>query len=313
MKKKLVFGLIFLLVAFGALEAQYHFFLKANRYWSNTGIFSTDGRVQSIGENNGLRLGYTPSRYIDMACNDDGELEFEVEITRAGEGFSTMQFWTGWANVDENRKGVINIFASRDNVLTAQAGDGLPGSGGSPDMGMQIYVRNNEAQPDNYHLRGIESIASNKDSGAEMGEIIAAYFSAESRSGTESVAIKTVQVNYDQSGNVNTSHTGLYVLCNSQSNVGTNYGIQITTAAWNQTREYGLFIDSNGGSWTNAISFNGTITSALDFEGTDGTSAAYYEAGMTENGSTAADLDGWIRVTIDGNVLYIYCYADEPT
>ncbi len=313
MKKKLIFGLIFLLLAFGFLEAQYHFFLKANRYWSNTGIFSTDGQVRSIGTSNGLRLGYTPSRYIDMACNDDGELEFEVEITRAGENFSTMQFWTEWANVDENRKGVINIFASRDNVLTAQAGDGLPGSGGSPDMGVQIYVRNNEAQPTNYHIRGIESIASNKDSGAVLGDVVAGYYSAESRSGTSSTRIIGLHVIYDQSGGTNTSNTGIFLQCNSQSDVGTSYGIQINTTNYNQVREYALFIDSNGGSWTNAISFNGTITSALDFEGTDGTSAAYYEAGMTDNGATANDLDGWIRVTIDGNVLYILCYANLPT
>ncbi len=313
MKKKLIFGLIFLLLAFGFLEAQYHFFLRANRYWSNTGIFSTDGQIRSIGTSNGLRLGYTPSRYVDMACNDDGELEFDVEITRAGENFSTMQFWTDWANVDENRKGVINIFASRDNVLTAQAGDGLPGSGGSPDMGMQIAIRNRAANPTNYHLRGIESKASNKEAGSILGDVVASYFSAESLSGTQSTRIMAQWLTYDQSGGVNTSHTGLYVLCNSQSNVGTNYGVQITTTAWNQVREYALFIDSNGGSWTNAISFNGTITSALDFEGTDGTSAAYYEAAMTEDGSTAADLDGWIRVTIDGNVLYILCYANIPT
>lgn len=188
-------------------------------------------------------------------------------------------------------------------------------------MGMQIYVRNDALNVPvgvgnaMHNLRAFEAIAANgpKSNAARTDQLIAGYFSTENRSGCTSTNMRTIQANYDQSGNANTDHTGVYVLCNSQSNIGTNYGVQITTAAWNQVREYALFIDSNGGSWTNAISFNGTITSALDFEGTDGTSAAYYEAGMTDTGATGADLDGWIRVTIDGNVLYIYCYADIPT
>lgn len=310
MKKKLVFGLIFLLLAFGFLEAQYHFFLRANRYWSNAGVFSTDGMIQTIGTGNKIRLAYSGGRYIDMVANDDGELEFDVEITRAGENFSTMQFWTDWANVDENRKGVINIFASRDNVLTAQAGDGLPGSGGSPDMGMQIAIRNRAANPTNYHLRGIEAIASNKESGSTLGDVVASYFSAESIGGATATRIMAQWLTYDQSGGTNTSHTGLYVLCNSQSNVGTNYGIQVTTAAWNQTREYAMFIDTNGGSWTNALSFNGTLTNAFDFEDTNGTNAAGFNASYATTGAGA--VDGYIKVDVGGNTLYVYLWPTIP-
>jgi len=303
MKRKIIITIIALFAIVLFLEAQYHVFHRANRYWHNNGTFSTDGRIQSIGTSNGLRLAYAGNRYIDMVANDDGELEFEVDITRAGENYSTMQFWTGWSNVDENRKGVINIFASRDTICSSP--------GGSPDMGMQIAVRNRVVNSSSYHLRGLESIASNKEGGATCGDVIAAYFSAESLSGCTSTAIKTVQINYDQSGNVNTDHCGLYVLCNSQSNVGTNRGIYITTASWNQTREYAMFIDTNAGSWTNGVSFNGTITNAFDFENTDGTNAAGFNASYATTGAGA--VDGYIKVDVGGNTLYIYLWPGVPS
>ena len=59
MKKKIAFGLLFLLLVFGALEAQYHFFLRANRYWSNAGVFSTDGIIQSVASGNKITMGGT--------------------------------------------------------------------------------------------------------------------------------------------------------------------------------------------------------------------------------------------------------------
>jgi len=286
------------------LQAQYHVFHRSNRYWSNAGVFSTDGMIQSWGTDNALRLSYSGAYYTEMVANDEGEFEISKTVSRDGETESSLQFWTDWEGADEARKGVINIFASRDNVLTSP--------GGSPDMGMQIYVRNNAANASTYHLRGLESIAANKDSGATIGEIIAAYFSTESRSGTESAHLRTIQVNYDQSGNVNTSHTGVYVFCNSQSNVGTNYGIQVTTSAYNQTREYAIFIDSNAGSWTNGLSFNGTLTNAFDFESTDGTNAAGYNAGYTGPAAWVIP-DGYIKVDIGGNVQYIYTWTTLPT
>lgn len=306
MKKKFIFGFIFLLIVFGALEAQYHFFLRANRYWSNAGDFSTDGVITSIGAgDNGLKLAYSGGRFTTMIANDEGELDLTKVISRAGEGESTLVFDTTWSGQDEARQGIINIWGERDTAITSW--------GGSPEMGIKMTIRSQVAHGvGTYHVRGMEIVTESR-SPSTMGDIVAAYFSAGSQSGTESTSIRPLWVIYDQSGNVNTDHSGIYIQDNSQSQVGTNYGIRLTTTNYNLVREYGIFIDSLNGSWTNAISFNGTITSAFDFEGTDGTSAAYYEAGMTDTGATAANLDGWIRVTIDGNTLYLYCYADIPT
>lgn len=303
MKKKIAFGLLFLLLVFGALEAQYHFFLRSNRYWSNAGVFSTDGRIQSTGANNALRLAYSGSYYTEMVANDEGEFEITKVISRAGENESSLVFDCTLSGPDESRQGQLYMYVERDTAITSW--------GGSPDMAIKVSMRNTaESGVGVGHMRGMEIVSSNRGT---TGDVVCGYFSAESRSGMESSSIKPLWLIYDQSGNVNTDHMGLFIQCNSQSSVGTNYGINLTTTNYNQVREYAIFIDSNAGSWTNAISFNGTITSAFDFQGTDGTSAAYYEAGMTDTGATAADLDGWIRVTIDGNTLYLYCYADIPT
>lgn len=77
MKKKIAFGLLFLLLVFGALEAQYHFFLRSNRYWSNAGVFSTDGRIQSVGSNNALRAAYSPSVYREFTLDSDAILDLD--------------------------------------------------------------------------------------------------------------------------------------------------------------------------------------------------------------------------------------------
>lgn len=302
MKRKFIFGLIFLLLVFGFLEAQYHFFLRANRYWSNAGVFSTDNRIQSVGANNALRLAYSGAYYTEMVANDEGEFEITKTITRAGENESTLVFDTTWQGQDESRQGIIYIYGERDTAITSW--------GGSPDMLIKAHIRNTAANTTTgAHMRGMEIVASNRST---TGDVVPAYFSAESRSGSESASIKSLWLIYDQSGNVNTDHMALFIQCNSQSDVGTNYGIFLTSTSYAQTREYAIFIDSNAGSWTNGLSFNGTITNVFDFQGTDGTSGAGYNASFT-NPAAFAVPDGYIKVDIGGNTQYIYTYTTIPS
>lgn len=302
MKKKLIFGFIFLLLAFGFLEAQYHFFLRSNRYWSNAGVFSTDGRIQSVGANNALRLAYSGSYYTEMVANDEGEFEITKVISRAGENESTLVFDCTISGPDESRQGQLNMWVERDTAITSW--------GGSPDMAIKVTMRNSaESGVGVGHMRGMEIVSSNRGT---TGDVVCAYFSAESRSGKESSSIRPLWLIYDQSGNVNTDHMGLFIQCNSQSDVGTNYGINLTTTNYAQTREYAIFVDSNAGSWTNGLSFNGTLTNAFDFQGTDGTSAAGYNAGFTGPAAYAVP-DGYIKVDIGGNTQYIYTFTVLPT
>ena len=300
--KKLAILLVVLLVGFGFLEAQYHFLLRANRYWNNDGVLSTDGRIQTIGTSNTLRIAYSNSLYTDIVANDEGELEIEKIVDNSSENESVLVFDITWQNVDEARQGVINMYAERDTAITSW--------GGSPDMVIKVTQRNTADNGVGVgHMRGMEIVASNRST---TGNVKAAYFSAESRSGTSSSSIATMHLIYDQSGTVNTDHMALYIQDNSQSNTGINYGINLTTTNYNQTREFAMFIDSNAGSWTNGISFNGTMTNVFDFEGTAGTSGAGYNASFTTPGSFAVP-DGYIKVDIGGNTQYIYTYTQIPT
>ncbi len=301
-KFKVISGVIALLLIVVFLQAQYHVIHKSNRYWRNNGIFSTDNRMQSFGVNNTLRLAYTSALYTDIVANDEGELEITKIVDNASENESVLVFDITWQNVDEARQGVINLFAERDTVLTSW--------GGSPDMVIKVTQRNTAASGVGVgHMRGMEIVTSNRST---TGDVVSAYFSSESRSGTESSSIKSLWLIYDQSGTVNTDHMALYIQCNSQSNTGTNYGIFLTSTNYAQTREFAMFIDSNAGSWTNAISFNGTLTNVFDFQGTDGTSGAGYNASFSTPGAFAVP-DGYIKVDIGGNTQYIYTYTTIPS
>ena len=271
-------------------------------YWHNDGTFSTDNMIQSIGTSNKLRLAYSAGMYTDIVANDEGEIYIGKVIDNPSENESLLVLETSWQNVDEARQGVLNLYCGRDTAITSW--------GGSPDMAIKVSIRNNvESGVGVGHMRGMEIVASNRGT---TGDVVSAYFSAESRSGKESSSIKSLWLIYDQSGNVNTDHMGLFIQCNSQSNTGTNYGINLTTTSYNQTREYAMFIDSNAGSWTNGISFNGTMTNVFDFEGTAGTSGAGYNASFT-NPAAFAVPDGYIKVDIGGNTQYIYTYTTIPS
>lgn len=70
--------------------------------------------------------------------------------------------------------------------------------------------------------------------------------------------------------------------------------------------KYGiLFTDDHATGYPYKYAFG--FESNMDLDTT-----AHYNASISHDGSTAADLDGWISVDIDGHQLYIYCYADKP-
>jgi len=302
MKKKVLIGLVIFLAGFVFLEAQYHFLLRANRFWDNNGILSSDNRIQTVGANNAFRAAYTDSLYVDVVCNDEGELEITKTITRAGENESTLVFDTTWQGQDESRQGIIYLYGERDTALTSW--------GGAQDFGLKMHVRNTA---DNTvaagGLRGFESVASNRST---LHSVWAGYISAESRSGSETVNLYGLHILCDQSGNVNTENAILYLQQNSQSDVGTCYGIKLMGTAYAQTREFAMYVGAAGGSWVNGLSFNDTITNVFDFENTDGTNGAGYNASYsTPNAWT--EPDGYIKVDIGGNTQYIYTWTTQPT
>lgn len=306
--KKILIGLMafilvagFFTLAFPQITGKYLGF-TASRYWDNNGVLKTDSRIETWGTNNTIRLAYNDNLYTDIVANDEGELEIEKIVDNSSENESVLVFDITWQNVDEARQGVINIYAERDTAITSW--------GGSPDMVLKMAQRNTAASGVGVgHMRVVEGVASNRST---TGDVVVGYFSAESRSGSSSSNIISQWLIYDQSGNVNTNHMGLYIQDNSQSAVGTNYGINLTSTNYNITREFGYFLDSNAGSWTNGMSFNGTVTNVFDFEGTAGTSGAGYNASFATPSAFAVP-DGYIKVDIGGNTQYIYTYTTLPT
>ena len=77
-RSKWAIGFIVLLLAFSVLSAQYHFFLRIDRYWDNDGIFSTDNRIQSAGTSNTLRAKYSDSGYADLSADSSGNLVIDA-------------------------------------------------------------------------------------------------------------------------------------------------------------------------------------------------------------------------------------------
>jgi len=308
MKKKIFIGLVALIMVIGVvalaspqITGKWQSW-NASNYWDNDGNHRVSGKMESWGSSNGIRLSYNDNLYTDIVANDEGEIEIEKILDNSSENESVLVFDVTWQNVDEARQGAINLYAERDTAITSW--------GGSPDMAIKVTQRNTADNGVGVgHMRGMEIVASNRST---TGNVKAAYFSAESRSGTSSSSIATLHLLYDQSGTVNTDHMALFIQDNSQSNTGTNYGINLTTTNYAQTREFAMFIDSNAGSWTNGISFNGTMTNVFDFQGTDGTSGAGYNAGFTGPAAFAVP-DGYIVVDIGGNTQYIYTWTTLPT
>jgi len=111
-------------------------------------------------------------------------------------------------------------------------------------------------------------------------------------------------------GVYNTDHIGLWIQDNSQSDVGTNYGLRLYTANYNQTRENAVWIGSQNGSWTNGISFYDAITNAFVFENRDMTNGASSDYGATAYDDQDAQAKGNIKVVIGGQTYYIYVYAN---
>jgi len=303
MKKKIFLGILGVALVFVYLKAQYYVIHRTNVFWHNDGTLSTDNRIQSIGENNSLRIGYTNGLYTEMTCNSDGEWIIE-KVLDVGENERVIRFDVSYESADELRQGAIYFYGERPDTAPCTSW------GGSPDMAMKVHLRNYSASGlASLSQRVAEFICSNRGT---LQDIWAVYASAESRSGNTSNGIYAGQFNYDQSGNVNTEHAGIWVHDNSQSDVGTNYGVKLWTANYNQTREYGFWIGSQNGSWVNAISFNDAITYAFDFENTDGTNGAGYNASFTGPAGYAIP-DGYITVDIGGNIQYIYTWTTKPT
>lgn len=202
------------------------------------------------------------------------------------------------------RQGVIALDLTRSSSYPQS------GTDGNSDILAKFTVTNRSASATFNRVRVMEVTGDLRDAGAASQFIEAAQFCGKTRSGTTVVDVTVARFLIDHGATGSGNIVGVQVQDVSQSATGTMYGILLNTSNYNITREYGIFIDSNAGSWTNAISFNGAITNVFDFENTDGTNGATigtYSSGKDANPS------GDIKVDVGNTTKYIYLYATQPT
>lgn len=204
------------------------------------------------------------------------------------------------------RQGALQIYVTRSS------GYAMTGTDGNPDCAMKVVAYQRSASGTNGRTRALDITADIRDAGSSGQFVEGMQMTAKSRSGTTVVDMTTARFIIDNGATASGNIVGVQVQDVSQSATGTMYGILLNTSNYNIVREFGIFIDSNAGSWTNAISFNGTITNVFDFESTDGTNGAGYNAGYTNPAGYAVP-DGYIKVDIGGNTQYIYTWTTVPS
>ena len=333
MKKKLIFGLIFLLLAFGFLEAQYHFFLRANRYWSNAGVFSTDNKIQSIGSNNTVRAAYNAGSYAEFVCASDGTADFnnmgqinftERAIANRGEG--VYLFANGLAVGNEGAPGDsqgIKMEFDWGSTPTL-TGNGRMVHGLDIKMVMEEswdFTSNDR----NAVIRGarIQGWSEDDVGGRVMGMYLNARAEGTSEvqgiiGGTDDgpgVIALEARTELGTSAVITTpAVVGLLVFHNGKSGsnlIGDYRAINICQPLMpTQTGTmYGIWFGDDNNTNYYPFDYAFGFSSELDADTT-----AHYNSGFTASGAnTLTDIDGWIIVEIDGNPLYIYCFATKPT
>lgn len=317
MKKFMGFALITILLFCGyqvMLEAQYHWHLASNRYWSNAGVLSTDGRIQSISSSNGLRLGVNDAVYTDIAVSSNGVIEIEKADMSSGDSSKILDLdGTATYLLDGIRQGALVV------TLNRSAGYAMTTSGGNADTGAKITVQNRTASEDYYRGRGLQVTTEIRDTSPEIAGAFfleGAYISVKNRSGTTMsdsgymMAMK-LETNHNATGTCEVIGLNINEITQS-STASAEYAIKVTTGNYNITRTHGFFLDSTNGSWTNGMSFNGTVTNVFDFENTNGTNGAGYNAGFTGPAAYAVP-DGYMTVDVGGNTVYLYLWTTKPT
>lgn len=231
-----------------------------------------------------------------------GPFELEMDM---GENTKLVELWGNATSlIAGSRQGALNIGVSRSSSYAMTSSDG------NPDTGLKVTVTNRSASGTYGRTRAVDVTADLRDSGSEGLYVEGMQMTAKTRSGTTVTDVCVSRFIIDHGATGSGSIVGVQIQDNSQSGTGTRYGLLINSTNYNITRENGIFIDSLNGSWTNAMSFNGTITNVFDFENTDGTNGCTIG---TYSSGKSANPDGDIKMDVDGNTKYIYLYTNKPS
>jgi len=263
------------------------------------------GTVDSCGQERGTIFTGTGTVAYSSVSAYIGKTLFEETIIDGNSKFIEVSAYP--INLTQGaRQAAVQISMTRYSDYAMTATDG------NSDIGFKCTVTNRSASATFSRVRAAEFTGDLRDAGSASQFVEGIQVCAKTRSGTTVVDVTAARFLLDHGATGSGSIVGVQVQDVSQSATGTMYGILLNTSNYAITREYGIFIDSNAGSWTNAISFNGTITNVFDFEDTDGTNGAGYNAGFTGPAGFAVP-DGYIRCDIGGNTTYLYTWDTLPT
>lgn len=272
------------------------FAISSGKTLTVSGIVLSDGQAASTIFTGSGSYTYT------IVNNVVGISSWEVDMT---ENTKILEIWGNATDLTKGcRQGAINLGVSRSSSYPMTATDG------NPDTGLKVTVTNRSASGTFGRTRALDITADLRDSGSAGQYVEGMQMTGKTRSGTTVVDVTVSRFIIDHGANGSGNIVGVQVQDNSQSGTGTMYGILLNSSNYNITREFGIFIDSDNGSWVNAVSFNGTITNAFDWESTDGTNGATigtYSSGKSANPS------GDVRVDVSGTTKYMYLYTNKPT
>jgi len=200
------------------------------------------------------------------------------------------------------RQGAINIDLDREATSALATWDG------NPDCALKITAKNRAVSGANGGTRGMDVNARCRDSGTESW-LNGLLLTVENDGG--GIASTTCgEFNVKNTAAVSGDSIGIRIHDQSTVNTtGNHYGLKLT-AQYNLTREFALFVDSDLGTWTNGLSFNGNVTNAFDFENSDGTNAC--TAGTFTNTVVASDPDAYITIDVAGTPYYVPAYSTQP-
>jgi len=197
------------------------------------------------------------------------------------------------------RNGIVNITCNRAIAWT-NAWDG------NADIALKVQIYNYSVSTVYGRIEGFEVLARNRT--GSCSSIHGGYITAENYVGAgEVVNVTGLEVHSKVNGVCTGSVKILRVYDESQSGTGTTYGIELNcTGDSGFAREYGIFIGAGAtSSWTNAISFNDTITNVFDFEDSDGTNGATLKSGSYTTGGNQVK----IRIDVAGTPYYFIAHA----
>lgn len=180
MKRKII---AFVAVAFlaGLLIAQVpgkHLSFNQDRYWANSGVLSTDSRVESRGTSNGFRAQYQEGTYATIAAGSAGTLD--ITRVNAGTSAGTLKVFTyqndsladdGTVNLPDATSGIVFVSAGAETIWAVVAADGsCVKGGGSTDTD----VADTDAKLDVYD-GGTYAVAKNRLGAAKETRIVYFY------------------------------------------------------------------------------------------------------------------------------------------